>query len=477
MRVVYFALIAAALAVVVTAPYALGQSYKWADQWLPTEPVFAPPADAPSMAPLSYGAISRVATTQIPLPVPVDPNDMLMQDAYDRSDFGSGFGFASAFDAGDPIAVFRLVPNVKLDGTYDTGNPAANLSPSTFALDGSAAARASGKFAMKTSTANLKTDLQLPDISTQLFMEIQTVQDEATLDFRQIYGRVGNLLGGEYYSSFTDNGTLPQSIVSNAAPAGAVANPKVAQLQFARLFASGLLVGVAIENPNASDFTLVTPTDTRLQRVPDFVGRIRYQPLDAWGSLQAAILLRDFGYEEVSTVERFTSVAVSFSSNARFKIWGDDNVRLGVVGGQGAGARIFGLTAAQVAAGPEGGNLVPLQNVGTFASYQHFWLEELWSNVAYGYAFADVTETMVDATRIAHNGWVNLIWNNASGKVALGVEYQFGQQEVGDGRLGINHHIQLSLQVGKGYITPPTAGAATPVYGANAAEAEVFPRL
>jgi hypothetical protein len=471
MRVVQLALIAFVIGSLAKPAAVHAQSYKraYASPELPLESAFeaamAPSARGidgePAFAPFpGIFAIPRFPTTLLPLPVPVDPNDLLMQDAFNRADFGAGYAIQSAPGAADPMAVFRLVPNVKLDLAYDTGNPgSANPSPSTIALEGSEADRASGIFSMQQSSVNLKTDVQVPTVAAQVYMEIQADGVSEALDFRQIFGRAGDWLGGEYYSSFVDNGTLPQSIVTNGAPAGAIFQPKVVQLQYARLYDSGLLISAAIEDPTIGDFVLVDPRDVRLHRVPDFVARVRYQPLDGWGSLQFATLVRQFAYEDINRVEHFAT-GVSFSGNARFRTIGYNNVRFGVVGGEGAGSRVFGLAANPIAAGPVGAALEPLNNFGAFGSYQHFWTPCLWSNLAYGYASADLPPLMLGETHIAQNGWVNLIWNNPSGKIALGLEYYFGEREIGTGREGFNHHIQLSLQIGKGYISPAAESTA-----------------
>ena len=451
------------------ASQAAGQSYKAAPFALPQELPAAQEDQAPAFAPrwAPFGVTSNVATSQIPLPVPFDPGDLLMQEAFNRSDFGAGYAVGAVED---PVAVFRLVPNVNLNALYDTGVPGSNHSPSSLALSGSPEARRGGVFSMNDTRASLKTDVQFPTITSQVYMELRVDPDDS-LRFRQIYGRAGNWLGGSYFSSFSDNGTLPQSIIPDSAPAGAIATPDVVQLQYVRLYQSGFLWGAAIENPNSGDFTLVDPNDARLQRYPDFVARIRYQPLDAWGSLQGALLLRQFGYEDVNGFEHFSS-AVSYSANARLKTYGDNNIRLGIVGGEGAGSRIFGLNADEVAAGPLNGGVTPLRNTGAFASYQHFWNDCLWSNAAYGYASANVTPGMPEETRIGQNGWVNLIWNNPSANVALGIEYQFAQREVGNGQHGMNHAVQFSLQIGKGYVAPDAAAPAAA--SGNAAVASDF---
>jgi len=402
-------------------------------------------------------SIPRVSTSMLPQPVAFDPTDMLMQEAKNKVDFGSGYAIVTEDGTDAPLAVFRIVPNVKLDLNYDTGNPGSALSPATFALRDSPEDRESGIFSLATSKASLKSDIQIPSVSAQVFMEIIEQEGEGDLDFRQIYGRAGNWLGGEYYTSFSDSGTLPQSIVPDGSPAGAINDPSVVQLQYVKLYQSGVLVGVAIENPTLGDFSLVDPDDARLHRIPDLITRVRYQPLDSWGSWQGAMLLRHFGYQELGGDEHFTP-AVSFSSNMRFKVYDDNNVRMGVVGGEGAGNRIFGLNVHPIAGGPVNGDLEALENYGAYASYQHYWNKCLLSNAAYGYAFADTTPGMGTFSRESQNGWVNLIWNNPNGKIAIGLEYQFGELEVGDGSHGFNHHIQLSLQIGKGYDYPTDAG-------------------
>lgn len=434
---------------------AFGQSYKFVEPLSQDEMLLTDEGPVPKHVELASQRVTPAfLTTQIPLPVAFDPNDMLMQDAKNQSDFGAGYAVGGQ---DDPFAVFRLVPNINLNAIYDTGIAGTDHSPSDIAITGSPEARGSGKFSMNAARASLKTDVQLPSITTQIYMDLRVDSKEA-LGFRHFFGRTGNWLGGSYFSSFSDNGTLPQSIISDSAPAGAIVSPETAQLQYVKLYESGLLFGGAIENPNSNDFALVNSGDTRLQRYPDFVARARFQPLDSWGSIQGAILVRQFGYEDIGGVEHF-STGVSYSANARFKTFGDSNVRLGVVSGTGTGNRLFGINSANVAAGPVNNLVSPLQNTGAFGSYQHFWSDSLFSNVAYGYAFADVTPGMADSTRTGTNGWINLIWNNPTSKIGLGVEYQIGHRELGNGQSGTNHAIQLSLQIGKGYKTPDSSNS------------------
>lgn len=467
---------------VVFSPSVFAQSFKHSRAFPSNAELYngqMPAPAAPGFSPNSYFwglPVPGISTDFIPQPVPVDPSDMLMQDAIYRSDFGNGYAIATQAN-NDPLAVFRLVPNVKLDTNYDTGNPGSDnlaLTPSLFALEGTPEARREGQFSMRDSTANLKSDLQIPTLAAQGYVELNANSD--SISFRQAYARVGNILGGAYWSSFGDPGSLPQTMVANGAPAGAIFQPNQIQLQYVKILRSGFWLGAAIENPTTSDFTLVhndpnnpANSDFGLTRSPDFVARIRYQPVDSWASVQCAVLVRQIAYSDAFTGDHST-MGWGLSTNARFKTFRDDNVRFGFVTGQGIANRIFGLSGDMVGAGPNNGVLVPLTNMGAYLSYQHVWSNNFFSNIAYGYSSASLPSSMPDSsTRLAQNGWANMIWNNASGKFAVGFEYQVGQREAHNGTEGLNHHIQLSLQVGKGYV--PTDSASNPPAGAAAAAA------
>jgi len=77
----------------------------------------------------------------------------------------------------------------------------------------------------------------------------------------------------------------------------------------------------------------------------------------------------------------------------------------------------------------------PISEFGLQFGYQHWWLPNLRSNVAYGFAYYDVPATLIGpAASVAVNkqlqtAHVNLIWNPVS-FIDTGVEYYWGQRKV-----------------------------------------------
>ena len=400
------------------------------------------------------------------LPVPTDPGNMLMPDAPAPSTLSLGFGVpafnlpafrdGAAAEAGmEPVVMLRTSVLADLDVMYDTGYQ-ESFSPSTIALRGTSDARKSGRVNLSKSLANLTSDVQVPsdNVGAQGYLDLDFYEEGVRV--RQAFGRVGNLLAGEYWSTFGDWAALPRSIIKDKAPAGAIYRPSQALLQYAWTWESGWSIGGAIEQPTTSDFSLIQSTDVRLQRWPDLVVRLQRQHPDEWGGSQLAVLVRSMGVEDEHHVEHFAT-GWGVSGTTRFRTWGNDNLRLGAVGGEGIGSYIFGLNAYQCAAAPEAGHLRTLPNYGAFIGYQNYWTSTIWSNYVYGYALVDPLPGMpATATRQTQNAWVDLIWNVKTG-VAFGLEYGYGTREARDHSYGDNHQVQVSLQIGTPAVPQPKA--------------------
>jgi Porin subfamily/DcaP outer membrane protein len=77
----------------------------------------------------------------------------------------------------------------------------------------------------------------------------------------------------------------------------------------------------------------------------------------------------------------------------------------------------------------------PISEFGLQLGYQHWWLPNLRSNVAYGFVYYDVPSTVIGpAASVAVNkqlqtAHVNLIWNPVS-FIDTGIEYYWGQRKV-----------------------------------------------
>lgn len=402
------------------------------------------------------------------LPVPHAPGNVLMADPQALSTPSFGFGLntpaamatPAAVASPNPVLVLRTAVLANLLTTYDTGFQSGS-SPSTIALRGSKNGRKSGVFNMTQSSAELSSDVQLESQAVQAYINADLAEDR--LEVRQAFGRVGNVLGGKYYTTFWDWLTLPGTILKDSVPAGAVFRPGQVQLQYLLVSESGWCIGAAVEAPDNTDFSLPDADDVALPRWPTLVTRTRYLHPDNWGVSQVAVLVRGIGFEDTDGIEHFTT-GWGVSATTRFKVARRDNVRVGFVGGEGLGNYIFGLNAGPNAAFIDDMNRIHrLQNLGTSAGYQHYWNSEVWSNFVYGFAHASVAGDMSnDVTATSHNGWVNLIWRPSwKPGVAIGLEYDYGKR-VAERGSGENHRIMFSLQIGTPKAKQTSAGPAAP---------------
>jgi hypothetical protein len=467
-----------------------------------TFPVLGPLVVAPAPAPgqavapqsLDFGQNrvvaerSAVAVEEL-LPVPVNPGNLLMPDHGENPTLGFGFGvplagLASAGNRGilarteeiptsGPVVLFRTAIVVNADVLYDTGFQ-PGFSPGAIALRGSDDWRKSGQFNLQESSADLTSDVQVPGLIFPLQGFFQGEVGPDGLVVRQAFGRVGNLLAGSNWTSFEDPDMLPRTIANtvNKAPAGAAFRPSVAQFQYMLASDRGWALGTAIEQSVNDDFELNppnTPTanNVRLHRYPDLVSRLRYLHSDGWGKSQVAVLVRAQGYEDTAFEEHFVT-GWGVSGSTRFKTWGDDNIRMGVTGGQGIGSYLFGLETAPSSVF-DNGDLRPLPCIGTYAGYQHLWTPHVWSTLACGYGQTDtVLDRFADAPQRVKNGWANLVWS-VNKNCAAAIEYTYGAKEAWDGRTGENHQIMLSVQIGTQAAPSGSAGSASEEAGAASA--------
>ena len=206
---------------------------------------------------------------------------------------------------------------------------------------------------------------------------------------------------GQGYTTFQDDKALPTSVVVDGTPAGSVFK-LVPQLQYTRDCGHGWSWTLAIENPINSDFALPNPStatvpgDVRLRRAPDLVSNLRFvDPTNAINRVQVGGMVRWMGYEDVGGIEHFEH-GWGFMGSARMATFGQSNVQLGAVVGEGVGDYVYGLggsmTRSRSAAGPSGSLATGLdawKTIGCHVGYQQTLTEDLQANMAYGYAFAD----------------------------------------------------------------------------------------
>ena len=411
------------------------------------------------------------------LPVPADPRDLHMHEHIAPVGLGSGLGYVNSTEAArvaraagtntaaattaTPDLQFRVSGTGLINMAYDTGPGSNLLMPATFASAANPASKTytpNGQFNMTTTAANLKSDVQVPAGETPAQAFIDTDFSGAGVLVRHAYGRYEGTVAGKTWSAFCDPDALPQTIISDEAPAGAVSLQQ-ATLQFNHIYDSGWMLGTAVEQPQTGDYATAAgtlTTGTAMQTFPDLVARVRYQPGE-WGNVQVAGLFRELAYHENPDNETHLTPGWGISANACFLTWGYDNVRMGIVGGEGIGRYIFGLAGDKTSGGvlAENGPLQTAAGFGTYAAYEHYWSTSVWSTFAYGYADAQGTVLAppsplpagtVAITRQTQNAWVNLEWA-ANDYVAVGLQYDYGIQTLQNCGVTSNQQIQLTLQL------------------------------
>ena len=267
----------------------------------------------------------------------------------------------------------------------------------------------------------------------------ERLTNATSANIRQAFLRWNNLMAGQAWTTFFNDGALPENL-DFVGPAEGTIFVRQAQLRY-----TNGPWQFAIENPE----TTVTPfggggrlvTDTA--NVPDFV--VRYNHQADWGHFTAAGLVRQLGIDGPGGVDREMAYALSLSG--RFDI-GQNDLRWMVSGGPGIG-RYLGLNTANEAVLDLDGNLNTIDAYGGFVSYRHHWNDQWRSNFTLSAFRADNdTElTGMNVTQSAESAHVNLIYQ-ATPHLRFGMEYIHARREIESGASGNMNRLQFSTVLG-----------------------------
>lgn len=435
----------------------------WSNPYASIPPFSAPAFDQQSITLAPLFSLRSASEIEM-LPRPANPRDILRGDPVETSNTIA----AGTYQGGD-IAVLQLQGTdvaidldvqANLDMAYDSGYTGKiAFSPSDVALDGTAAAHRRGNFLMSARTSVVTLDIQTPKATVpgQLYSEFDFAQSDSVfiegndVRLRHLYGRIGgrqlHLIGGQLWTVFGDQYARPISLVTTYAPAAMIVSSPLQLRLTSESSDSGFNTALAIEAPVNSDFVLIDPaTDTRLQRWPTLVGRLRYDRLEFIEFCQIAGLLRGIGLE-AGDGEEDQVLGWGVSAIISRPVFSADRLLAGAVIGQGLGDYLYGFGGQMGAAGPAGGDLVALDNAGFYVGYIHKWSETVATHAAYGFASAETMPSLPPTSpERCQNAWINIVWQ-ASRNVAWGIEYSFTDRETNDGTTGDNHRIQFSISV------------------------------
>jgi hypothetical protein len=288
---------------------------------------------------------------------------------------------------------------------------------------------------------------------SKAFVEGDFFGSGTTLRLRHAYFSVDRLLAGQTWTTFSDVSALPTTVDFEAPPSEITT--RQALIRWTQPLRDDLEVAVALEEPD-SDVTPPDPEGSSRTAAPDGTAWVRYER--PWGHVQLAGLLRQIGTENrTGRNDDVLGWGVSLSARARLvrrvglrrllpeRLWKDNSLMFQVAGGEGIGRYLQDLGGTGSDAGPSAtGDLQALPAIGTYAGYEHWWTQNLWSVATYGYVWVDNSTGQPDsAYHSTQYASANLIWNIYP-RVYLGMEFLYGLRENKDGRHGHARRFQFS---------------------------------
>jgi hypothetical protein len=306
----------------------------------------------------------------------------------------------------------------------------------------------------------------------QLFIEANNFQRNDSLVAPQVFVRTFNgdnlTVGvGKAYSLFGTSGALPASLSPEVILIGAGElddsdKRKQIRMQVNPTPGAAWGGGVAIEDPYDGDLD-IPPTDVALTRWPTLASNLVYVGANQDNWIQLCGLVRSLGFEQDVTGAEFFQTCWGLSAYAQLAtVIEPDHLEglfCGVVGGDGVGQYIHGVSTSAIFDGTE---LASLKSVGAYAGYKQQWItannSEFGTNLAYGYAHMESSAALdADANRKLQQGWANVLYYPIP-NVAVGVEYQFGRRETQAAGDGENH--RMMFVVGISSVASKTADVA-----------------
>ncbi len=341
----------------------------------------------------------------------------------------------------------RIGGYVKGDAIYTDGNGQA-IGDSFFAgaipVDGEAAKNRSGHTRLHARQSRLYVKTWTPTPFGTLKTHIEgdffgtggneNVSNSTSLRLRHAYGKLGNFLAGQTWSTFMDLASLPPT-VDFEGPAGQIF-VRQAQLRYTMPFEGGSFA-VAIENPEGD---ISGDGGNNIDRLPDFIARARISR--SWGGVHLAGLVRQLRFDDGTNEDSETGWGVNLAANV--KTVGKDKAFGQITYGDGIGRYIeggSGLGGVLVS-----NNIDAIKIVGGFAGYTHYWADNLQSTVVYGRTQFDNPSSLgTGATEYIQTVHANLMWQPVKA-VNLGLEFIWGQRQEESGADGDAKRVQFGAK-------------------------------
>jgi hypothetical protein len=255
---------------------------------------------------------------------------------------------------------------------------------------------------------------------------------------RHAYGIFSGFTVGQTYTTFLNVSAYPELNDVNG-PLG-ILNIRQPLIRYERGDHTGRWM-IALEQPESvlmtTDGSSFAPDD---DRYPDIVGRMDFMSIR--GNWSIAAMLRQIRIDDSIGEDEAWGGAVSASG--RIYTTELDNIRFSISYGEGLG-RYLSFNAFDDGTIDDQGRIELNPVFGGYVAYQHWWSDQLRSNLALGYARTDTNNHIAPANlnKSYFSSHLNLLWSPIP-EVSVGFEWLFGQRSLEDGSEGKLHRLQLT---------------------------------
>jgi len=253
---------------------------------------------------------------------------------------------------------------------------------------------------------------------------------------------VGRLLVGHTWETVMDLHALPTTIdfeIDDAVVFG-----RTVLIRWEQAAGKQFKWAVALENPDASIDNPYELGGQVMQYIPNTVARITWN--HRIGHMQLAALGSQLRWVSDS-LGTSTALGIGFNFSGSLKFAKYDSFMWTMAYGKGWGQNIAGLSGSgSDAVLNENGTLTTFPVLNISAGIEHYWLSNLATTVAFGWAALDSPENRSpDAQELAATYHINLRWS-AIKNFIVGIEYMGGKQRIVAGTEGFAQRIQLAAR-------------------------------
>ncbi|HTZ78373.1 MAG TPA: DcaP family trimeric outer membrane transporter [Stellaceae bacterium] len=294
-----------------------------------------------------------------------------------------------------------------------------------------------------------------------------TESNSTGLRLRQAYGTIGPFLAGQTFDAFRDLNAEPEDLdFGGENVPGANRQP---QIRYTYDTGIGLNLIGAIENPStgwvdtAAGATADNFAGTNASKIPDFMaGAVFTQP---WGHVSGRAIFRDlydhqFGSTGIGTgVNANTSTSqfgYGLALGGDFKTFGKDDLVGQIWGGEGMGRYLSPNCSAggcpDLYVNSATNSSEAVSGWGVMAGYQHWWADNLRSNLNGSYVefendsgFVTAANAFTTLNKHYITAHVNLIWSPVP-SMDTGPEFIYTERETESGQTGNQMRFQYSAK-------------------------------